>query len=419
MTQIMKPKLMAALLAAIVLPFPVFSQEHTGHDHSQHQMKAAPSPKGGCEGPELACGLVANPVFDSTHRLWMIWTAQSKVWVAHQETAGGPLGTAVAVTPEPVRLDTGPDSRPKLAIDKTGRVAVAFAIVPEGSWNGKIFTAASADGGKSFTTPTQLDAASPGHRFEALQFLPDGRLLAATIDKANAVVAKKAGAKYAGAALSLAWSQDGGVTFTPAKAAVDQSCECCRIGIALDRKGQAVVAFRNVFDGTTRDHAIVTVSADGAIGPVRRVSNDEWVTDVCPHQGPALAISVAGTRHVVWYTAGNTRKGVFYARSPDEAAAFSEPLALGRKGVQVSRPQVLASGNGLYLSWKEFDGETSSAVVQTSLDDGLTWSAPAVIATTQGRADHPQLASDGRGAVFLSWLTDGEGHRLLPIGGAS
>lgn len=415
----MKPKLMAALVAAIFPLVPGYAQEHAGHGHGQHQMKAAPAPIGGCAGPELACALVATPVFDSAHRLWMIWTAQNKVWVAHQDTPGGPLGRAVAVTPDAVRLDTGPDSRPKLAIDTAGRIAVVFAIVPEGSWNGQIFTAASTDDGTSFTVPQRLDPASPGHRFEALQFLPDGRLLAASIDKANAVAAKKAGAKYAGAALALAWSQDGGVTFTPARAAVDQSCECCRVGMALDGKGQAVIAFRNIFNGTTRDHAVITVAADGTTGPVRRVSNDEWVTDACPHQGPALAISATGTQHVVWYTAGNTRKGVFYARAAGEVAAFSEPLALGRKGVQVSRPQVLASASVVHLAWKEFDGETSSAVVQTSLDDGLTWGAPSVIATTHGRADHPQLASDGRGGVFLSWLTDGEGHRLLPIGGAS
>lgn len=408
-----------ALLAVGLLSPPVQAQVHSGHDHGGHQMKPAPAPKGSCEGPELACGLVATPVFDSTHRLWLIWTAQSKVWVAHQETAGGLLGAGVAVTPQPVRLDTGPDSRPKLAIDTTGRIAVAFAVVPEGSWNGQIFTAASTDGGKTFTVPKRLDSASPGHRFEALQYLPDGRLMAATIDKGNAVAAKKAGAKYAGAALALAWSQDGGGTFTPAKAIVDQSCECCRIAIAIDGNGQTVIAFRNIFGGTTRDHGVITVAADGSVGPVRRVSNDEWVTDACPHQGPALAISPTGTQHVVWYTAGNARKGVFYARASGAAAAFSEPRALGRKGMQVSRPQVLSSGNGLYLAWKEFDGETTSAVVQTSRDDGLTWSAPMVIATTKARADHPQLTADGRGAVFLSWLTDGDGHRLLPLGGAS
>jgi hypothetical protein len=419
MTPVIMRRQLAAVLAATCLPFAASAQENAGHDHGHHQMKAAPASMGGCDGPELACGLVANPVFDNRHRLWMIWTAQSKVWVAHQEAPGGPLGAAVAVTPEPVRLDTGPDSRAKLAIDGTGRISVAFAIVPEGSWNGQIFTAASADDGKTFSVPRRLDAQSPGHRFEALQVLPDGRLLAATIDKVNAVLAKKAGGKYAGAALALAWSGDGGLTFTPAKAVVDQSCECCRMGIALDGKGQAVIAFRNIFGGTTRDHAVITVAADGTAGPVRRVSNDEWVTDTCPHQGPALAISASGAQHVVWYTAGNTRKGVFYARAPSEAAAFSGPLALGRTGVQVSRPQVLADGNRVYLAWKEFDGATTSAVAQTSLDDGVTWSAPAVLATTQGRADHPQLAGDRRGAVFLSWLTDGEGHRLLPIGSGS
>lgn len=384
------------------------------HDHGA-AAKSGTAPKGGCEGAELACAQTANPSFDAQGRLWMIWTAQAKVWVAHQDVPGGALGAAVAVTPEQVRLDGGPDSRPKLAIDAAGRVAVAFAVLPEGSWNGQIFTSRSADGGKTFTAPVRLDAKSPGHRFEAMLFLPDGRLLAAAIDKTNAVRAKQAGRKYAGASLSLSWSGDGGAAFSAPAVAVDQTCECCRLGVALTPRGEAVIAFRNVFDGTTRDHGLVTVALDGTAGPVQRVSVDNWVTDACPHQGPALAVAATGVRHVVWYTAGQARKGVFYARSAGDGAAFSAPVAIGRMGAQVSRPQVLAAGGGVHLAWKEFDGETTAIAVQSSADDGLSWSGRAVVATTKARADHPQLVADPRGGVFVSWLTEGEGHRLLAV----
>ena len=407
---------MLALLVCAGLASQARAQDHTSHSgHGDAKSHPAAAPKGSCDGAELACALVATPAFDAQGRLWMIWTAQNKVWVAHQDAPGGPLSKAVAITPNPVRLDGGPDSRPKIAVDASGRIATAFAVLPEGSWNGQIYTSASTDGGKTFTAPARLDPNSPGHRFEALQFMPDGRLLIAAIDKTHAEAAKKAGAKYAGAALSLAWSTNAGTTWSPPAVAADQTCECCRIAMALAPDGLPVIVFRNVFEGTTRDHAMIALGSDGKPGPLRRVSNDAWATNACPHQGPALAISPSGTRHVTWYTAGTNRKGVFYARSTDEGAQFSQPLAIGRPGVQVSRPQVLATATTVYLAWKEFDGEATSILMQSSADDGGTWTPPAVLAATKARADHPQLIASPGGSVFVSWLTDAEGHRLLKV----
>lgn len=374
-----------------------------------------PKPVGACEGPELKCATTATPAFDRAGRLWLIWTAASKVWVAHATAADGPVGAPVAVTPEAVSLDGGPDARPKIAIGRDGRVAVSFTVVPPGSWNGQIFTAISGDDGATFSQPQRLDPASPGHRFDALMFLGDGLLLAADIDKTNAAAAKTAGAKYSGAALALSWSGDGGKTFSSPKFAVDQACECCRIAVAADPEGSVVIAFRNVFDGTTRDHAVIAVRSDGTIGPVRRVSHDDWITDVCPHQGPALAVSATGTYHVAWYTAGHVRKGLFYARSVDKGVTFSEPRMLGRAGVQSSRTQVLATAAAVFVAWKEFDGETSAIMVQSSSDDGASWSAPVVAASTRSRADHPQLVANAKGDAFLSWLTDDEGYRLIAL----
>lgn len=412
-----RPLPAAAAMAAAAFGLAVLADASAPASAQHHNHGAGGATAAACTQPTLACATAATPAFDKDGRLWLVWTAASKVWVAHAAEPGGPLGPAVAVTPAPLRIDSGPDARPKIAVDANGRTAVAFAVVPEGGWNGQIFTSASTDGGKTFSPPRRIDPASPGHRFEALLFLPTGELLAAAIDKTNAVAAKKTGTRYAGAALTVAWSGDGGATFSAPKAAVDQSCECCRVALAIDPSGRAVIAFRNVFGGTTRDHAVITAAPDGTTGPVRRISRDEWVTDACPHQGPALAITKSGTYHVAWFTGGTVRKGLFYARSTNTGETFSEPRKLGRDGVQASRPQVATSPQGVVLAWKEFDGETTSIVTQSSADDGATWTTPRVIASTKRRADHPQLVTNPSGTVFLSWLTDEHGHQLLPVGG--
>ena len=110
----------------------------------------------------------------------------------------------------------------------------------------------------------------------------------------------------------------------------DNTCECCRLGLAFAGPGRPVVVFRNIFEGGVRDHAVMTFTDPATPGEVRRVSNDDWQISACPHHGPSLSISPAGTYHVAWYTNGKARKGLFYARSQDEGRTFSDPIPLGR-----------------------------------------------------------------------------------------
>jgi hypothetical protein len=64
--------------------------------------------------------------------------------------------------------------------------------------------------------------------------------------------------------------------------------------------------------------------------------------------------------------------------------------------------------------WKEFDGERTTVEVMTSSDGGETWSPRRSIAETRGASDHPLLVSNAK-TVFLSWLTQAEGYRLVPL----
>jgi hypothetical protein len=274
----------------------------------------------------------------------------------------------------------------------------------------------SVDGGASFAEPRPITDDQTSQRFEALAVDSSGDLFVAWLDKRNAAAARKKGKSYPGAALAFSWSSDGGASFAPARIAQDQTCECCRLAIGFAGPHQPVVAFRNIFDGTTRDHAVMIFADPATPGPLYRVSTDAWKIDVCPHQGPGLAVS-GGTYHIVWFTDGQARQGVFYARSLDGGAHFSEPMALGA-GHRAERPSVMALGSHVWLAWKEFDGEATTVRLMTSGDDGANWTAPQTIASTVEASDHPLLVSDGRQG-YLSWLTANEGYRLLPLPGAS
>ena len=81
------------------------------------------------------------------------------------------------------------------------------------------------------------------------------------------------------------------------------------IAVAFAGPGKPVVLFRNIFDGGIRDHAVITFSG-ATPGPLYRVSDDNAKIDVCPHQGPSLAIGKDGTYHATWFALGRKLKGL-------------------------------------------------------------------------------------------------------------
>jgi len=228
------------------------------------------------------------------------------------------------------------------------------------------------------------------------------------------VPAKARNETYVGAALAFAWSNDHGSIISETRIAQDNTCECCRLAIAFVAPGRPAIAFRNVFGGTVRDHAVMTFLDPQTPGPIHRISVDDWRTDVCPHHGPSLAISADSTYHVTWFTDGLARKGLFYARSSDGGVTFSDPMPVGRSDRNPAHPYLIAAKGALWLVWKEFDGEKTTVSVMTSHDDGRTWSAAKIVAETSNASDHPLLLSRG-GRVFLSWQTQAEGYRVISL----
>jgi hypothetical protein len=378
----------------------------------QHGSEAA------CDEAELRCASKVTPVFASDGTLWLAWMAGGRISVASSRDAGKSFSAAIAATPERLNLDWGPDARPKIAIDRKGGIALAFSIFKDKAFNGQVLYTRSDDGGKSFAAARPITASNESQRFEAIGFDNGGDVFAAWLDKRNRVPAREAGKKYDGAGLFFASSKDGGATYSEARMAIDNTCECCRLGLAFDPQNHPVVVFRNIFEGGVRDHAVITFSDAATPGEPRRVAVDDWQIAACPHHGPSLSISANGTYHVAWFTNGRARKGLFYAHSRDGGKSFSAPFAIGDAKRSASRPYLLAGPHGLTMAWKEFDGEKTTVKLMTSGDDGETWTKPKTVAETSDSSDHPLLVTDGQ-RTYLSWMTKADGYRFIPIGDQS
>lgn len=394
-----------AAIAAIAL----FLQGAANAQMSHHHVSEA-----ACDATELRCATKVTPAFAPDETLWLAWMAGGRILVASSKDRGQTFSKPVAVVDRPLELDWGPDARPKMVVDRHNRIAIAFSIFRDKNFNGEVMSTRSVDGGHSFSKPEPITPNTESQRFEQLALDADGTVFVAWLDKRNRTQAHAADQTYKGAALFFAWSKDGGGTYSEARMVKDSTCECCRISVAFASSGRPAVLFRNIFPGSVRDHAIVTFGGPAAPGEIHRVSHDEWKTEACPHQGPSLAISPKGIYHAVWFTGGEARKGLFYARSTNGGQTFSEPMAIGRPDRNASRPYVLASASGTAIAWKEFDGEKTTVKLIASDDDGKTWSQPRVVAATGDASDHPLLVSNGR-EVFLSWMTKADGYRITPI----
>jgi hypothetical protein len=395
-----------ALLGTIVLT--LCQTAAFGQMNHQHASEAA------CEETVLRCASKVTPAFGPDGTLWLAWMAGGQISVASSKDAGRSFSAPVSVTKERLNLDWGPDARPKIVVDRNGGIALAFSIFRDKAFNGQVLTTRSADAGQSFAPLRPITSSNESQRFEALGLDADGSVFAAWLDKRNRVPAQQSGQKYDGAGLYFASSNDRGATYSEARLAADNTCECCRLGLAFAGPGRPVVVFRNIFEGGVRDHAIVTFSDSATPGEVRRVSKDDWQIAACPHHGPSLSISAAGTYHVTWYTNGKVRKGLFYARSRDGGKTFSNPIPIGQPDRNPSRPYVIAGPGEAAMVWKEFDGAKTTVNLMTSHDDGENWSKPKVISATSETSDHPLLVADGR-RTFLSWMTKAEGYRFQPI----
>jgi len=160
-----------------------------------------------------------------------------------------------------------------------------------------------------------------------------------------------------------------------------------------------------VFAALCAAPSLSPASADGAAGKVMTVAVPGGGKPVVARTGKD------GTVHLLF----DSEEGPKYVKSTDGGATFSAPVALGAPAHNPSRGIVLATAQGTYVAWKEFDGEKTTVKAMQSADDGKTWSKPRVIAITADASDHPLLVSEG-GQVFLSWMTKADGYRFQPIG---
>lgn len=387
------------------------------NEHQGHAMEVPPA-RGECVSasalPSPGCGQAPSAAFDHQGRLWVAFAQNGHVYVVRSTDFGKSFSPALAVNPLAENLYADGENRPKVAIGPQGQIYVSWTEKSAGKYAGNIRFSHSLDDGQSFSKPlTVNDDLQPiTHRFESMAVDAAGNIHLVWIDKRDLEAAKKAGQEYSGAALYTAQSNDQGQSFSANRKLMDHSCECCRIALESPPAGAPIALWRHVYPGNLRDHAIMALDASPAELPPK-ATDDGWVVDGCPHHGPDMALS-GGKAYLAWFTQGVRNKGILFGRY-DLSSQSIELQQLIDARPSAARPQILdLGGKGLWLAWKAFNGSATELLVSQSLDQGQSWTAPRVLATTAGNSDHPMLIAT-QDRAYVSWQTASEGYQLLVV----
>jgi hypothetical protein len=378
----------------------------------------------------------------------LAWGASTKdgvtdIYVTASTDGGRAFGAPTRVNREAGGANLSGEQPPRITlVPRAGRSpSVVVVWTAKSSAGTRLLSSRSDDGGRSFgPTVTVPGSEASGNRgWESIAARRDGGVVAVWLDHRELSAAGGAtapmnhGEHQHGASVQrqtdgVARAQLSKLYFGPldddetddARALAGGVCYCCKTALATDARGVIHAAWRHVFDGSVRDIAY-TRSSDGGrtFSRAARVSDDHWVLDGCPENGPALAVDDRQRVHVVWPTLvdGGTpgsqqALALFYAMSedgqyftprqriPTDGAPRHPQIALGPHGdVVVVWDEQSAGVRRIALARAAIEANGSARFTREPVGDG----APAT---------YPVLAPAADGTI-VAWTSGPAGETVV------
>ena len=386
-------------------------------DHSNHANKHGNETvkKGICANPaatpSLACSDTVTATFNNKRVLWITWVNNGFIYVQSSADKGVTFTPPVKVNTISEQIAAKGESRPKIKVDNNDVIYLTWDLTLNKKRSTYVRFSRSTDNGQHFSSPVTVNDNLEiiRHRFNSLAIGKNDEIFITWLDARDTENTKKSGQDFKGLSVYYTWSDDGGQHFHTNKKVADHTCECCRIDTAIAKDNTPVIAWRHIFDGKIRDHALIKFKDWNTPGKMVHLGSENWAIDACPHHGPSLAISDIDTYHAVWFSGSEAKKGLFYAASTNSGTSFSKPLPFGNDGA--SHPSVIGLGKQVDIVWQEFDGTQNSIRLMKSSDDGKTWSTPEVVMQSTETLDEPFLITDGQ-AIYLSIQSQKLGYQL-------
>ena len=353
----------------------------------------------------------------------VVWAATKNgatdVFSAVSADSGRTFAAPVRVNDTPGEANVSGEQAPRVQIVARAGEPSSIVVVwtAKGGSGTRLLSSESADGGRTFSRAAVVPGSdAKGNRgWESTATDAQGRVVAAWLDHRElaeqAPMAHHDGQMHTGhgdtdgaARAQLSKLYVARLGDRAAQAVVSGVCYCCKTALTAGVDGTIFAAWRHVYPGNVRDIAF-TLSRDGGrtfLPPVR-VSNDDWVLDGCPENGPSIAVDAHGTVHIVWPTlvkgsgADDTALALFYSTTRD-GRTFTARTRIPTHGTP-RHPQVAVNASGrILVTWDEQLAGSRRVVVDEMLQDekaGVRFSNLMIL--DSARNDYPVVAGVERG----------------------
>src|SRR5436190_1839637 len=198
-----------------------------------------------------------------------------------------------------VQIDNSPGECPYLTKDSKGNTVLSWVKMINDSTTALCY-AISSDG-KTFSQPIVVPNSG--------NIQPHGEIGIIWLDNRKTTTKE-------GSALYFA-STNGKNGFEGGRLIAEPCCQCCRTDLYVDKKGGIHALFRGIVQDSIRDMVhIASTDGGNTFSIPKRINEDNWVLNGCPHTGPAMTENNEGI-HFAWFTGGKN-KGCYYTKTTDD-----------------------------------------------------------------------------------------------------
>jgi hypothetical protein len=295
------------------------------------------------------------------------------------------------------------ENLPKIAFKPNGEIIVVWGVnnaSPKKKYAGLIYYSQSFDNGKNWNEARLLvnDTASIDQRYFDVVVLQNGEVGIIWLDSRSKTDKQ-------GSTLYFA-STNGKNGFINEKPIGETICQCCRTDLFVDDKGVIHAVYRDIINDSIRDMVHIASANEGKTFSLpKRISDDNWVINGCPHTGPTMTENSTGL-HFAWYTMGGG-SGVFYSNTINKGKSFSMRDSVSGKS-SAKHPQITSLPNGdIIIVWDEMikKGEHFNACIGLQHRSGQG----KVISTRYITSDdfvvgYPVIKAVDNNVVVVAWV---------------
>ncbi len=290
------------------------------------------------------------------------------------------------------------EGMPKIAVKADGTILAIYetsAPTDSNNFAGFVRYITSSDKGKTWTSPTFLHTdttAGKSHSFAVIARLNDGEIGACWLDES-------VDRKVPGRPVKFAKTNPEN-RFTNELIIDSIACQCCRIAMGSNANGKIYVAFRDILNESIRDMSISVSDDNGkSFRSALSFSNDSWVVNGCPHNGPSIAVG-KDNAYAAWFTGGRGQ-GVYYCELNKDNLAVNKQL-VSEQGRFV---QLCLLPNGTpALAYSESIQEGSqiySRIVMNKMERGKVFER--IIETGKTMAGYPVIRPFSDNGILVAW----------------